>query len=171
VSDKKAVPAWMFFLGGIAALGVSAGIFLVVVSGQNRHVLVQDDYYAAGLKLDEHRAAEAAFDSLGYGLSLDWEDGALLLKAAATGAAGAVAEHDGEARRRARLTSYDVVVQLRRPDDSSVDRDVALTLAADSPPLWVADAPALRRGRWSVRVLFQRDGAPVMEHAFNHYAP
>ncbi len=163
MSDKKAIPAWMLFLGGIAALGVSAGIFLVVVSGQNRHVLVQDDYYAAGLKLDEHRAAEAAFDSLGFALSLDWEAGALVL--------AAVAADGGDATRRERLTSYDVIVQLRRPDDGSADRDVPLTLAADNPPLWVADAPALRRGRWSVRVLFRQNGASVMEHAFNHYAP
>src|SRR5690606_33615742 len=59
------VPAWMIFLGGIALTGVSAGIALVVISGQNRHALVRTDYYAEGLRLDDHRALEAAFDSLG----------------------------------------------------------------------------------------------------------
>ncbi len=162
MSQKQSVPAWMLFLGGIAALGVSAGIFLVVVSSKNRHVLVQDDYYAAGLKLDEHRAAEAAFDTLGFSLSLRWESGALVLEAQAPGG--------GEAEHRELLTAHELLLQLRRPDDGSADRDVPMTLAADNPPLWVSDAPRLRRGRWNVKAVFLRDGVAVREHPFIHDA-
>ncbi|HLU69257.1 MAG TPA: FixH family protein [Fibrobacteria bacterium] len=163
MNQKLPVPLWMMFLGGIAALGVSAGIFLVIISGKNRHVLVRDDYYEAGLRLDEDRAAEAAFDSLGFSLTLDWESGALLVKAVA-----AVDEDGGTPEHRARLTSHDLVVQLRRPDDRSADRNVPMTLASDSPPLWVADAAPLRRGRWNVRAIFLREGVAALEYGFIH---
>jgi len=153
-------PAWMLFLAVIALIGVSAGIFLVVVSGRNQHALVRTDYYAAGLKLDEHREAEARFDSLGMSLTLRQDAGALVVEAAGPGAA--------EAALRARLTAHELMIELRRPDDPSADRDVALTLAADNPPLWVADAPALRSGRWDVRAVFSKNGKPVMEHIFGH---
>lgn len=156
-------PAWMIFLGAIAAIGVAAGIFLVVVSGQNRHALVRQDYYAAGLKLDEHRAAEAAFDSLGFTLKLRHESGALVVNAEGPGGA--------ESALRARLAAHDLVVELRRPDDPSADRDVPMTLASDDPPLWVADVPALRSGVWNVRAVFSRNGEPVMERSFAHRAP
>jgi nitrogen fixation protein FixH len=153
----------MMFLSGIAFLGVSAGIMLVVVSSNSRHGLVQKDYYAAGLQLDQHRAAESAFDSLGFRLSIRHESGALILEALGPGA--------DEPAYRARLTAHDVVLQLRRPDDPSADRDVALTLASDSPPLWVADAPALRRGRWNVKAVFSKADIAAMESSFTHDAP
>lgn len=162
MSQKQSVPAWMLFLGGIAALGVSAGIFLVVVSSQNRHVLVRDDYYAAGLKLDEHRAAEAAFDSLGFDLALRAESGALILEA--------ISEDGGVEEQGLRMASYELLLELRRPDDNALDRDLAMTLASDEPPLWVADAPPLRRGRWNARAVLQQNGMPVMERSFIHDA-
>lgn len=150
----------MLFLAGIALIGVSAGIFLVVVSGRNKHALVRTDYYAAGLKLDEHRAAEARFDSLGMTLSLREESGALVVEAAGPGT--------GETELRAQLTAHDLMLELRRPDDPSADRDVALTLASDNPPLWVADAKPLRPGRWNVRAVFTKDSKPVMERTFTY---
>lgn len=159
----KRFPAWMIFLAGIAATGVTAGIFLVVVSGQNRHALVRQDYYAAGLKLDEHRAAEAAFDSLGFTLTLRHESGALVVSAGGPGGA--------EASLRGRLAAHDLLVELRRPDDPSADRDVPLTLASDNPPLWVADAPSLRSGLWNVRAVFTQGDRLVMERSFTHRAP
>jgi len=152
------VPAWMIFLGGIALTGVTAGIGLVVVSGQNRHALVRTDYYADGLRLDEHRAHEAAFDSLRITLSLREESGALVLEAGGPGA--------GSASVRERLASLELVLQLRRPDDPSADRDVAVTLASVSPPVWVADAAPLRRGRWNVRAVFSDITDPRMETSF-----
>jgi hypothetical protein len=153
-------PAWMLFLACIALIGVSAGIFLVVVSGRNKHALVRTDYYAAGLKLDEHRAAEAAFDSLGMSLSLRQESGALVVEAEGPGT--------GETDLRALLTAHDLLLELRRPDDPSADRDVALTLASDNPPLWVADAKPLRHGLWNVRAVFSKNGKPVMERTFTY---
>lgn len=162
MNRKQSLPAWMLFLGGIAALGVSAGIFLVVVSSKNRHVLVRDDYYAAGLKLDEHRAAEAVFDSLSFDLALRGEAGALILEA--------FAREGGTEEQAMRLASYDLFLELRRPDDNALDRDMALTLASDVPPLWVADAPPLRRGRWNARAVFLQDGIAVMERSFIHDA-
>ena len=105
MTSGSKVPLWMIFLGSIALIGVSAGIFLVVVSGKNRHALVQSDYYAEGLKLDEHRAAEVAFDSLGFTLTLRQESGALVVEAAGPGGA--------EAELRAQLSSHDLVLQLR----------------------------------------------------------
>lgn len=145
------VPAWMIFLGGIALTGVSAGIALVIISGQNRHALVRTDYYEEGLRLDDHRALEGAFDSLGITLTLREESGALVLEAGGSGA--------GEPSVRDRLGSLDLALQLRRPDDPSADRDMPLTMASDSPLLWVADAEPLRRGRWNVRAVFSDSSA------------
>jgi hypothetical protein len=152
----------MIFLSAIAFIGISAGIFLVVVSGQNRHALVQTDYYAAGLKLDQHRAAEAAFDSLGFTLTLRQESGALVLEASGPGGA--------EPELRTYVSAHDLVLQLRRPDDPTADRDVPMTLASDSPPLWVADAPPLRHGRWNVRAILSKDGKAIMERGFAYDA-
>jgi hypothetical protein len=163
MSDTRRFPVWMMFLSAIALTGVSAGIMLVIVSSKSRHGLVQKDYYAAGLKLDEHRAAEYAFDSLGFSLKVRHESGALVLEALGPGGA--------EASLRALVTKPDVVLQLRRPSDPSADRDVPMTLASENPPLWVADAAALLRGRWNARAVFSISGVPVMEHNFEHDEP
>jgi hypothetical protein len=152
----------MIFLGAIALTGISAGIALVIVSSLNPPALVRSDYYADGLRLDEHRAREKVFDSLGLMLTLREESGALVLEA---GGAGAGHPSAGE-----RLATLDLVLQLRRPDDPSADRDVPLTFASDSPLLWVADTPPLRRGRWDVRGVFSEGGVVVMENGFAYDA-
>lgn len=156
------VPVWMIFLGGFALLGMGAGITLVVISGQNRHALVRTDYYEDGLRLDEYKARERAFDALGLTLALRQESGALVAEGGGSGA--------GLASVRERLATLDLTVELRRPDDPAADRDVAMTYAADRPPLWVADAAPLRRGRWSARAVFSRDGSPVLERTFTYDA-
>ncbi len=148
------IPVWMLFLGAIALIGISAGITLVVVSSKNRHALVRPDYYRDGLKLDAYRAREAAFDSLGVSLALRADGGALVVEARGAKDAGV----------RERLASLALVLELRRPDDPSADRDVPVTLASDSPPTWVADDVRLRAGRWDVRAVFvDGQGNPVME--------
>src|SRR5690606_12639796 len=137
-------PASLVFLLLIAVMGIAAGIALVVVALKNSPGLVRSDYYQEGLRLDEHRAHEAAFDSLGVSLALREEDGAMILEAGGPGLERTAS--------RKRLAAFDVTLELRRPDDPAADRDVALTFASDAPPLWVADAPPLRRGLWNVRV-------------------
>ncbi len=150
------IPAWMLFLGTLALIGVASGIALVVVSLNNRHVLVREDYYRDGLRLDEYRAREAAFDSLRVSLALRSEGGALVLEA-----------KGGSAEARERLEQFVPTVELRRPDDPSADRDVPMTLASGGPPVWVAHAAPLRAGRWNVRAVFaDAEGKAVMERSF-----
>jgi hypothetical protein len=155
---KTRVPGWMIFLGGIALVSMSAGIGLVIVSGRSPHGLVRKDYYREGLRLDEHLAREAAFDSLGVALSLRQESGALIVEAGGSGA--------GLPAVRERLASLDLILQLRRPDDPAADRDVPMTLASDRPLLWIADLPPLRRGRWNARAVFA-DSAARLENTFS----
>jgi hypothetical protein len=153
---RMRVPAWMIFLGATALISMSAGIGLVIVSGKSRHALVRTDYYKEGLQLDAHLARERAFDSLGLTLSLREDRGALLVE-------GSMSAADLPAVRE-RLRALDLVVQLRRPDDPSADRDVPVTLASDDPLLWVADAEPLRRGRWNARAVFSDSSAPRFEN-------
>src|SRR5690606_363006 len=117
------IPLWMIFLGAIAFCGIGAGLALVVISGKSRHGLVRTDYYEDGPRLDEYKAREAAFDSLGLTLSLRGESGAMIVEGGGSGA--------GSASVRDRLATLDLLVELRRPDDQTADRDVPMTFAAD----------------------------------------
>lgn len=158
------IPASLLFLLAIALTGIGAGVFLVTVSLRNSPALVRPDYYQDGLKLDAYRAREAAFDTLGLRLALREESGALVVEAS-----GAGANDPGLVER---LGAHDLVLELRRPDDVSIDRDVALTFATARPPTWVADAVPLRRGLWNVRAVFRDgSGAEVYGNAFTYSAP
>jgi hypothetical protein len=146
----------MIFLGAIALICVSAGIGLVIVSSRNMHVLVREDYYREGLKLDSHRAREAALDSLGFTLTAHTEGRALLVEAAGPGLTDPVSVQ--------RLTGHSLVIQLRRPDDASVDVDQPMTLASVAPPRWVAYLD-LRHGHWEARAVFRDSAGPQFEKA------
>ena len=167
------VPASMIFLGAVALICMSAAIGLVIVSSESKHVLVRDDYYRDGLKLDAYRAREAAFDSLGYSLALREDGKALVIEASRLHPASGGGESSGvDSAVRERLGAYALTLQLRRPEDASVDRDVPVTLASTAPLLWAADVGPLRHGRWNVRAVFaDAKGNPVMEEGFAYDAP
>jgi hypothetical protein len=167
------VPAWMIFLGAIALLCIASVTGLVVVSSRSRHVLVREDYYRDGLQLDAHKAREAAFDSLGLALALREEGKALLIEATRISSASAGGDSSAvDPAVRERLGALTLTLQLRRPEDASVDRDVPVTLASSDPLLWAADAGPLRRGRWNARAVFADSaGVPVLERALSCDAP
>jgi hypothetical protein len=163
------VPASMIFLGGIALVCLGAGTGLVIVSSVSRHVLVRDDYYRDGLKLDAYRAREAAFDSLGISLTLHENRGTLVVEASKQ-ATGEVAA--GEAAVRERLGALMLTLQLRRPDDGNLDRDVAMTRSPGDSLDWSAAADPLRHGRWNARAVFSdAKGNSVLEEGFAYDAP
>src|SRR5690606_14204995 len=155
-------------LGADGGNGTRVGNALGGGALEERPGLVRPVLFPEGLRLDEHRAYEASFDSLGVTLALREEDGAMILEAVGAGLERAAS--------RKRLAAHDVSLELRRPDDPAADRDVALTFASDAPPVWVADAPPLRRGLWNVRVVFAEHGPPDstrvrMAHSFSYTAP
>jgi hypothetical protein len=162
------VPASMIFLGAIALVCIAVPIGLVVISSESKHVLVRDDYYRDGLKLDAYRAREAAFDSLGLSLAMREEGKALVIEAKSR-SGGDSSGVDPAVRER--LGALTLTLQLRRPENASVDRDVPVTLASTDPLLWAADAGPLRRGRWNIRAVFSdAKGTPVMEQGFAYDA-
>lgn len=150
------LPAWMIFLGAVATLCVTAGIALVVISTRNQHVLVGRDYYREGLRLDVHRAREAAFDSLGWDLTLRREGKALVIEADRA--------HPETRALPGGLAELSLVLQLRRPDDASADLDAPLTLASQDPPTWVGHYD-LRPGHWNARAVFSDSGGPRFERS------
>jgi len=149
----------MLFLGAIALICVGAGLGLVMVSSRSQHVLVREDYYAEGLKLDSHRAREASFDSMGVRLSLRADGKALLVETSGPGV-----DAPGV---RTRLSALSLTLQLRRPDDAGADQDVPVTLASDHPPLWVAYVSP-RHGHWDVRAVFSDSSGPRLEKALSY---
>jgi hypothetical protein len=150
------LPAWMIFLGATATLCVTAGIGLVVISSRNQHVLVGQDYYREGLRLDIHRAREAAFDSLGWNLTFR-RDGKWLVVEAERARLETRAIAGG-------LAGLSLVLQLRRPDDAAADLDAPLTLTSQDPPSW-AGRYELRPGHWNARAVFSDSSGPRFERS------
>lgn len=143
-APSRRLPPWMLVLGlFMAAVGAINGYF-VWLSTHGHRDLVRDDYYALGLKQDSLIALAAAAGPA----FLRREGGDLVLEAAAGGAPAT----------GCRLRFY-------RPDDGRADREVRLERApsATDREVWKARSPELRRGRWIVTAVWDRQGMDVRE--------
>lgn len=137
-------PAWMVVLGLFMAVVGIVNVGFVWLSSRDRHDLVRQDYYEAGLKQDSVIALSAAAGPV----SLRRDGGDWLLEAAAGTAA-----------------ATGCLLRFYRPDDGSADREVRLR-SAPAPAgreAWRGPAETMRRGHWRVTAVWDRGGKGVRE--------
>jgi len=156
------IPLWMLFLGFCAFVALSSGLGLVYISSHTQHDLVREDYYQAGLHLDQQKLREAEFDSLNIQLNLTEKNSSLVVETQEEGSPDPALV--------TRLHSYTVKLFLQRPDDPSADRILALQIAsndiASNSLRWSVATPRLRKGRWNCRIVFEDQGQPKIENSF-----
>jgi hypothetical protein len=153
-------PVWIFALAGVLLLMAGANGYMVWLSSHERHDLVRADYYDAGLQEDKSIALNAASHAAGH----------------------VTLERTGEGWEL--RSSADVIdapacrAYFYRPDDDREDRAVMLSRAAGpgriggpAGGLWRGSGPGLRRGKWDVKLVWERNGASVSEMTVEYQAP
>ncbi len=162
---KMRTPFWIIALGATAVFIILCCLGLVYVANHNMPNMVRNDYYEAGLHLDQQRGREMVFDSLHLRLSLTQEPDTLVLR-------GLGATLDSVTLNR--LKSLNVKLVLQRPDDPSADREVVMqaewSAAKNNLLVWKSPASLLRPGKWECQVLFESKDKPVMERSFTYFA-
>ena len=160
------IPFWMLFLGFSAFVAIFSSLGLVYISSHNEHGLVRNDYYQAGLHLDEQRRREAGFDSLNLKPALKEISGSLVLELTQ-----GVAPDPAVANR---LRSYTVELFLQRPDDPTADRELVLQNRSNADSAnalqWSVSTTGLRKGRWNCRLVFEDGKQPRIENSFAYNA-
>jgi hypothetical protein len=134
--------------------------YMVWLSSHERHDLVRADYYDAGLHEDKSIALNSASHAAGH---------------VALGRTG----EGWEVR-----SSTDAIdaptcrAYFYRPDDDRQDHLITLTRATGpgriggpSGGLWRGPGPGLRRGKWDVKLVWERNGASVSETTLEYQAP
>jgi hypothetical protein len=124
------------------ALFIPATAGLIVVALTHRHELTRSDYYEQELRHQDHMDSAARARELGSVASIVFDASQQRIEVSLP------AEH---ARRSATGR-----VQLYRPSEAGLDREVALVLTPGGTQ--TLDLPGLRPGLWRVRVAWTVDG-------------
>ena len=158
-------PFWIIALWATAVFIIACCLGLVYVANHNLPNMVRNDYYEAGVHLDQQRGREAGFDSLHLRLALTETRDTLVLQ-------GIGATLDSAALNRLKL--FHVKLILQRPDDPAADRELVLlpefVSASGSIPLWHVAASPLRKGKWECQVVFEDKDRPMLERSFSYFA-
>jgi hypothetical protein len=157
-SAFSANPA-LWLLVGVPAAAVIMGVVIVALASNGPTDLVRDDYYKAGLAINEDLTAEEAGEALGLTASLTTRGPGRML---------VVVSQQQE--------PFDTVQELliELPHPTLAEQDLRFTASAVTPGRWVALAPRFEGtrtllayppdGRWRLkRVGLQLQDGPVPE--------
>jgi hypothetical protein len=154
------LPVWMLALAALLLVMVGANGYMVWLSSHERHDLVRADYYDAGLQEDKTIALNAASHAAGHVVLRHTREGWEV-------------ETSADAIDAATCRAY-----FYRPDDDRQDHMIELSRAnprgsggPSTGALWRASGADLRRGKWNVKLVWERSGEPVSETTLGYRAP
>ena len=153
-SRREGFPRWGYALVAVLALMLGANGWMVWLSSRGHRDLVRPDYYDAGLDQDAVIARNGLARVPGMEATLRRDAGNWRAESASPLLRNAVC-----------------TLGLYRPDDGREDRTLVMGLpqpAADvpGPNIWSIPGPSLRKGMWVARLVWERDGKPIMEESF-----
>jgi hypothetical protein len=157
--ERRNAPVWLLALAGMMLVMFFANGIMVWLSLSGHRDLVRSDYYDAGLDQDATMARAAL--SREPGMEVDFirdasgwavETAADVLKAATCRVLLYRPDNRGEDR----------ILEWGRPLESSLRPDRVF---------WKGPVPALRRGHWEARLVWEVDGKAVMEKPYRFQVP
>lgn len=154
---REGFPAWGFALVALLALMLGANGSMVWLSSRGHRDLVRPDYYDAGLDQDGVMARN--------GLA---RDPAMEIGFRRGGAHWNVEAASG------RLGAATCRIELYRPEDGREDKVLELGLpqtgnARGAKTVWSVPAPALRKGFWVAKLIWEENGKPILEESLRIY--
>ena len=142
----------------LLALMLGANGLMVWLSSRGHRDLVRADYYDAGLDQDGVMARNGLARVPGMEVAFHRDSKAWRAESGSALLRNAVCK-----------------VGLYRPDDGSEDKilDLGISQSVIGSPdrnVWSGPSPSLRKGFWVARLVWERDGKPIMEESFRIYS-